>query len=90
MRFSEYGSMWRSFFIGANFVTSTLCFFVYLRIPSAPWRRAEAGLLPAAHRQLERHVVDLRVVHGHRPASIRRASRSPLAASFVHTDAWSP
>ena len=38
MRFSEYGSMWRSFFIGANFVTSTLCFFVYLRIPSAPWR----------------------------------------------------
>ena len=29
--------MWRSRF-GAKRVTTIACFFVYLRIPSAPWR----------------------------------------------------
>ncbi len=30
--------MWMSLLVGANFVTSTVCFWVYLRMPSLPWR----------------------------------------------------
>ena len=56
-----YGNMCRSRF-GASRVTSIDCWRVYLRMPPAPWRVPRPRGLPAAHRQLEREVVQLRVV----------------------------
>ena len=63
----------------------------YLRMPSAPWRTPSPEALPAAHRQLEREVVDQRVVDAHDAGLDPPGDRARRArVSRVHTDAASP
>ena len=73
-----YGNM-NSSFLGPKRVTTEDCLRAYLRIPSLPVARAEAGGLPAAHRHLQRQVAHLVLVHvGH--ARLEPATRSTRRA----------
>ena len=70
-----------SSFLGWSRDTRIACCWVYFRIPPAPWREPSPDAF-AAHRQLERRVVDERVVDADRagvdPPGDRLAARDVL------------